>query len=327
MEIFDELKKYLPGVKQDVSLREYSTFRIGGLAKYFFVPENKAELKMAIEKAIELGIEWRILGGGSNTLIGSSGFSGLAIIFKSNGSKPDFKPVRLDDGNYYVEAMANWPLFFLANMASETNLSGMEWSVGIPGTIAGAINGNAGAFNYSIGEQIEGVEVLEIKNDFVTERYFAPEDCEFGYRSSIFKNNPNLIIVSAKIRLKEDEQEKIKERIRENIGKRSGKQPQGFSIGSIFKNYTGTVEQEITAEYPQIKIFAEKGAVPAGYLIEQCGLKGANVGEAIVSSEHANFIVNAGNATSEEVLALICMIKTEVKNKFKINLEEEIKIF
>jgi UDP-N-acetylmuramate dehydrogenase len=327
MEIFDELKKYLPGVKQDVSLREYSTFRIGGLAKYLFVPKNKAELKMAIEKAIELGIEWRILGGGSNTLISSSGFNGLAIIFKSNGAKADFKPIKLDDNNYYVETMASCPLFFLVSEASENNLSGMEWAIGIPGTIAGAINGNAGAFNYSIGEQIDGVEVLEIKNDFVTERYFTLEDCEFGYRDSIFKSNPNLIIVSVKIRLKEDKQEKIKERMKENIAKRSGKQPQGFSIGSIFKNYTGVVEKEIIDTHEQIKVFAEKGAIPAGYLIEQCGLKGTNVGEAVVSNEHANFIVNSGNATSEEVLALICQIKTEVKNKFKIDLEEEIKIF
>jgi UDP-N-acetylmuramate dehydrogenase len=327
MEISEELKKCFPAVQENVILKDYSTFRIGGPAKYFFSPTNKIELKSAIEKAIELGIDWKILGGGSNTLIDSNGFDGLVILLKNNPAKEDFNFTKQADGSCRAEVIACWPLFFLISQSVENDLSGMEWAIGIPGTIGGAINGNAGAYNQEIAEQVEGVEALQIKNDFVAERYFTKEDCKFGYRDSIFKNDPSLIILSAKIGLKQGDPQKIKERIKENMEKRNAKQPRGFSVGSVFKNYTGSVSEEISDQYPQIRIFMEKGSISAGYLIEQCGLKGVNVGGAMISNEHANFIINHNNASSGDVLALIDLIKKEVRNKFGLELREEIKIF
>jgi UDP-N-acetylmuramate dehydrogenase len=327
MEIFEELKNYLPAIKESVVLKDYSTFRIGGPAKYFFNPENKAELKLAIEKSVELGIDWKILGGGSNTLIDSNGFDGLVILLKNNPKKEDFNFIKQVDGSCCAEVTACWPLFFLINQSVENNLSGMEWAIGIPGTIGGAINGNAGAYNQAIADQVEGVEALQIKNDFVAEKYFTKEDCKFGYRDSVFKKNPDLIILSAKIGLKQGDPQKIKEKIKENIEKRNAKQPQGFSVGSVFKNYTGAVNEEVLNQYPQIKVFMEKGSIPAGYLIEECGLKGVNAGGAIIANEHANFIINSNSASSGDVLALIDLIKKEVRNKFRLELQEEIKIF
>lgn len=327
MKILEELRKCIPEVKENIELKDYSTFKIGGKAKYFLISKNKKELKLAIEKAIELGINWKILGGGSNTLINSNGFDGLVIVFKNSAVKADFVPIKLDEENYYIETRGDWPLFFLVNESAENNLSGVEWAVGIPGTVGGAINGNAGAFNQSIGDSIEEVEALEIKNDFVFEKYFTKNDCDFSYRNSIFKKNNNLIILSAKIKLEKSDTKKIKEKIKENIERRSSKQPKGFSVGSIFKNYIGVVDEEIINQYPEIKTFQEKGSISAGYLIEECGLKGVSVGGATISSEHANFIINNGNASSDDVWALIDLIKKQVKNKFKINLEEEIIIF
>lgn len=324
--IFKELQTFLPGIKENVELKDYSTFKIGGPAKYFFKPGNEIELKIAIQKALDLKIKFKILGGGSNTLIGSQGLDGLAIIFKNKPPIEDFLPVQINN-EYFVEAPADWPLFFLVEQAGISGLSGMEWAIGIPGTIGGAVNGNAGAFGVSIGDSIDGVQVLEIKNNFVSERFFAFEDCGFGYRGSVFKNNPDLIILSARIRLLKGDAEKIKEQIEINFSKRKDKQPKGFSIGSIFKNYEGEVLADILNTHVGLKEFLIKGAIPAGYLIEQCGLKGRSIGGARVSDEHANFIINAGNATSEDVLELIALIKSEVKEKFKIILQEEIKIF
>jgi UDP-N-acetylmuramate dehydrogenase len=322
-EFFEELKQKLSGLEKNISLKEYSTFRIGGLAKYFLIASNEADLKIAIQTALDFKIDFLILGGGSNTLISTKGFDGLIIIYKNSQRPEDFFPVQ-SNGQYFVEAMADWPLSFLINQTLEAGLSGMEWGIGIPGTVGGAINGNAGAFGKSIGESIEGVQVLEIKNNIFLEKFIGLKDCEFGYRSSIFKKNKNLIILSAKIKLEKKDSQKIKEKITENLAKRK-KHPQGFSLGSVFKNYEGLINSEVLKKYPELDSFPEK-IIPAGYLIDQCGLRGKEIGGAIISNEHANFILNKNNATSEDVLQLINLAKKEVKKKFKINLEEEIKI-
>lgn len=323
--IFQELNQFLPDVKQNVELKNYSTFRIGGVAKYFFAAQNEIQLKIAIQKALDLKINFRILGGGSNTLIGTNGFDGLIIVYKNNQTINDFNPVELN-GEFFVEAAADWPLHFLLEQATICGLSGMEWAVGIPGTVGGAVNGNAGAFGTEIGDLILGAQVLEIKNNFINEKFFTPEECDFTYRQSIFKINPNLIILSARIKLKKDDVVKIKKQIDDNLAHRQGKHPKGFSIGSIFKNYKGEVSKEVLDKYPLLVEQMKKGSISAGYLIDQCGLRGHEINGAKVSEEHANFIVNEGEATSQDVLALICLIENEVKSKFGIELEKEVKV-
>lgn len=321
-EIFEELKQLLPELKENIELKKYSTFQIGGLAKYFLIAKNETELKIAVQKALDLKINFKILGGGSNTLINSHGFDGLFIVYKNNPRPEDFMPIQLGE-DYFIEAQADWPLFFLVNEAAEAGLSQMEWGVGIPGTVGGAINGNAGAFGVSLGDLVESVNVLEIKDGVVVEKVFTRDQCIFQYRNSVFKNNPNLIILSARIKLKRAKQEEVKKKIAEHLAHRQGKHPKGFSIGSIFKNYVGAIDLK---EHPELKEFADKGAVPAGYLIEGCGLKGKTIGGAKISEEHANFIINEDNATSEDVLALIDLTEKEVEKKFKIKLEKEVKV-
>lgn len=323
LEFFKELKQKLPGLEKNISLKEYSTFRIGGMAKYFLIAKNEADLKIAIQTALDFKIDFLILGGGSNTLINSQGFNGLVIIYKNNPKPEDFFPIK-SKGEYFVEAMADWPLAFLVNQTIEAGLSGMEWGIGIPGTVGGAINGNAGAHKTSIGESIEGVQILEIKNNIGVEKFFSNKECKFNYRSSIFKENKNLIILSAKIKLKRQNSQELREKALENLAKRKN-HPKGFSLGSVFKNYEGPVDFEILKKYPELDLFPEK-IIPAGYLIDQCFLRGKEINEAIISNEHANFILNKNNASSNDVLGLIALAKREVKKKFKINLEEEIKI-
>jgi len=283
-------------LKENVLLSEYSTFRIGGPARYLIEVDNAEDLKKVIQKALELNWQFIVIGGGSNILFSSKGYNGLVIVFKSNNT------FSINDN--LIEVDASVSLNYLINKLN--NYTGLEWAVGIPGTVAGAINGNAGAFGGEMSELIKQVKVLEVKDNQIIEKNFSKEDCKFSYRNSIFKNNSNLIIASAILELKKDSEENVKQKIKNNLSKRMSKQPKGFSIGSIFKNGED---------------------FSAGELIEKAGLKGLQIGDAKISDEHANFIINLGKATSDDVLELIKIIKKEVKEKFSIDLEEEIKIF
>jgi UDP-N-acetylmuramate dehydrogenase len=283
-------------LRENVLLSEYSTFRIGGPARYLIEVDNAEDLKKVIQKALELNLQFIVIGGGSNILFSSKGYNGLVIVFKSNNT------FSINDN--LIEVDASVSLNYLVNKLN--NYTGLEWAVGIPGTVAGAINGNAGAFGGEMSELIKQVKVLEIKDNQIIEKDFSKEDCKFSYRNSIFKNNPNLIITSAILELKKDSEENVKQKIKNNLSKRMSKQPKGFSIGSIFKNGED---------------------FSAGELIEKAGLKGLQIGDAKISDEHANFIINLGKATSDDVLELIKIVKKEVKEKFSIDLEEEIKIF
>lgn len=306
-------------MKKNVELSDYSTFKIGGKARYLIKVGSKKELEEIIEKALKEKMPFFVLGGGSNTLISDKGFDGLAIIFKNE--KPDI----LLKKEEIIEVESSALLSFLVNRLD--SFTGLEWAVGIPGTLGGAINGNAGAFGQSISDCVERVEVLDVSKGRPEKKEFEKKDCQFDYRSSVFKNNPQLIILSADLKLKKDDKQKIKERIKENKEKRRV-QPQGFSLGSVFKNYYGELDKTIIKKYPQLKQFQDKnGFVSAGFLIEECGLKGMRIGDAEISPQHANFIINLGKAKSENVLKLISLIKKEVKKKFLIDLEEEIQIF
>ena len=323
MESFEELKKEFPGMEENVLLKSYTTFRIGGPAKYFLKTSDKDELKAVIKSALKNGIKFMVIGGGSNTLFSSDGFDGLVVVYKIDNVKERVLVQEIKEGLFKVDATI--PLSLL--IMQMKNCSGLEWGVGIPGTLGGAINGNAGAMSASISDSIESVEVLEIKDSEISERTLSKEECGFGYRTSIFKNNHNLLVVSAQLKLSKAEGNEVEERIKANIDKRIKKQPKGFSAGSVFKNYSGKIDESIIENYPQLKIFNDKENIPAGLLIELCGLKGKNIGDAKISEEHANFIINFGNATSDDVMSLINFIKKTVKGKFLVDLEEEIKIF
>jgi UDP-N-acetylmuramate dehydrogenase len=327
MDIFIDLKNEFPRLEKDIPLKNYSTFRIGGLAKYFLRTSDKKELKKVIERAKEENIKFLVIGGGSNILFSDSGFDGLVVVYRAeNLLKENFNIERKEnEGEVIVKADASIPLSFL--ISELKNLSGLEWGVGIPGTLGGAINGNAGALGESISNSIESVNILDVSLEGVLEKKIKNKDCFFAYRTSIFKNNSDLIIVSAELRLVKDKEEEVKKRINDNLEKRKARNPRGFSAGSVFRNYYGKLDENIVDSYPQLKTFNEKGIIPVGFLIELCDLKGKQIGDAKISDDHANFIINLKNATSADVMSLIDLIKKSVKEKFLIDLKEEIKIF
>ncbi len=285
----EDIRKELSGVENDVSLAGYTTFKIGGKAKYFFEATTKEEIVKAIKAAKKCNLPFFILSRGSNLLISDQGYQGLIIRI---GNK------EFDN----LQCGAGLDLSRLVNFAKDNGLTGMEWASGIPGTVGGAICGNAGAFKRSIADVLVQAEVFDIKEEKI--KAFSNKDCLFSYRSSIFKKNPRLVVLSASFKLEPGDQEEIVRKMKEHLEYRAKTQPGEFPCaGSIFKN---------SAE------------VSAGRLIEQSGLKGKKIGGVEVSEKHANFIINIGGGTAQDVIALIDLIKQEVEKKTGIALEEEI---
>ena len=303
-------------IKEKIPLKEYTTFKIGGLARYFFVAKSREDLKNAILWAKKKKLLFFILGGGSNILFSDKGFKGLII--KMQNSKCKIK-------NTKVVAEAGVLLQKLVLETAKKGLSGLENLAGIPGTLGGAIWGNAGAFGREIGDLVEEVKVLDVGSSKLEVKKLKKEDCKFGYRDSIFKKRKNWIILGATLKLKRGKRKEIEEKIKEILRLRKEKQPLEFpSAGSVFKNVPiEKVSKRIREKFRE-KI--KDGLLPAGVLIEAAGLKGVQIGGAKISEKHANFIVNVGNAKASDVKELIEKIKKEVKKKFKIQLEEEIKL-
>ncbi|MCX6760677.1 MAG: UDP-N-acetylmuramate dehydrogenase [Candidatus Nealsonbacteria bacterium] len=290
--------KELPAIKKNVSLAEYTTFKIGGKAKYFFIAKTKEDLIKAIFVAKKLKLQFFILGGGSNLLVSDKGYNGLVIKTQNSNLEIRKKGTII---NFFCGAGA--PLAKLVLESIKNSAQGLEWAAGIPGTVGGAIFGNAGAFNESMSGNIEEVEVLDVRKTVI--KKFKNKDCRFEYRKSFFKKNKNIIILSAKLKLKNGKRKKIKEIIKEHLEKRKKFQPLNYpSAGSVFVN--------------------PKTGLKTGEMIEKCGLKGKRIGKAKVSEKHANFIMNLGKAKEKDVKKLINLIKKRVKNKFGVILKEEI---
>ena len=289
-------------IKQNEPLANHCTYRIGGPARVLFLAANEREIVAGIEIAKEKNFKMMILGGGSNILFSDRGFDGLVLKLANNF----IKIAEEKENRAVVLAGAGAPLAALVKFALDNSLAGMEWAAGIPGTAGGAIRGNAGAFGREIGAAVLRVRALEISGKSIVPAIVGKEDCAFGYRESVFKRNKNLVITAAKFVLEKGNANEIADKIKECAEKKRISQPLDFpSAGSVFKNPEG--------------FFAAK-------IIEDCGLKGRSAGGAQISEKHANFIVNRGNARADDVLALIAQIKAAAKEKFAVDLKEEIEI-
>ncbi|OIP75145.1 MAG: UDP-N-acetylenolpyruvoylglucosamine reductase [Parcubacteria group bacterium CG2_30_36_18] len=327
------IQKLLPGLKKNVSLKNYTTFKIGGPAKYFFEAKKKEDLIGAVITAKKFKLPFFILGGGSNILVSDEGYNGLVIKCQMSNVKCQNQNSKLK--TIYAESGVR--LSNLVQFSLEKSLAGLEWAVGIPGMVGGAILGNAGAFGRSMKDVIQKVEVFDTKTGKV--KIFKKKDCQFDYRNSIFKHAnsatlglrprgmrmrpceyPNLIILSATLQLKKGNKLKIEKRIKEYLNYRKETQPLNFpSAGSVFKNPKNFSAGELGEEDKSSSL-----SFAAARLIEECGLKGKRIGNVKISEKHANFIVNLGGGKAKDVKKLINLAKKKVKEKFGITLEEEI---
>lgn len=312
-------------MKENVLMKNYTTFKIGGPAKYFFVAKTEEDLINALKIAKKLKLPVFILGGGSNILISEKGFNGLVI-------KIGISTIKIKGKKAFVGAGANATR--LAYMLADAGLSGLEWAVGVPATVGGLIYGSAQAFGTKISDAIENVKAINLKT--LELETFSKEQCQFSLKNSIFKKNnlsgqENLIIISAVLKFKKKPIEEIKKQIKEFLDYRKNRHPNFPSAGSVFVNPVRNQLPKTTGDWLANLISngvnPEKvEVIPAGYLISKIGLAGKKVGGAQISEKHANFIVNSGNATSKDVLTLMKLIKKQVKKVFGIELETEIQL-
>ncbi|MEK7652883.1 MAG: UDP-N-acetylmuramate dehydrogenase [Patescibacteria group bacterium] len=303
-------------LKENEPLSPFTTFKIGGPAKYFCLVQNTDELMRIMPIIEKSGWPFFILGGGSNILVSDNGFDGLVMKFDFNRIKNRGETLECEAGVFLSKAVGE---------ALSLGLSGLEWAAGIYGTVGGAIFGNAGAYSKSISEVISEVSVWR-QNKI---KILKNKDCGFSYRESVFSREGNKdIILSATLKLMKGNREKIKKEVKEILAERTKKFDNYSCAGSVFKNIVLNNEEmnNFRNKFPEFpeKFMAYK-KVPAGWLIEECGLKGKKIGGAQISQNHANIIVNAGGATAEDVVMLISIIKQKVRQKFNIQLMEEIR--
>jgi len=306
-------------IKKNVSLSDFSTFKIGGQAKYLVEIETLTDLQEIFQWIKENKIDWFLISGGSNVLINDAGYSGIVIVAKNKDLK--LKGERIECG-------AGLDLSRIVTLATSEQLSGMEWAAGIPGSVGGAIRGNAGAYGGAMSDVIELVQAYNIKKNSL--EIFSNKDCNFDYRESIFKN-PSLqksyIIWGATIKLVKGNLAEIQNKIFQYIEKRKSNQPNLPSAGCVFKNIIANDLRDMNIDLYKRALNEKKikgGKVPTAWVIDLLDVKGKKIGGAKISLEHANFIVNSGKATSEDVVMMISYLKQQVRSKYKIQLQEEI---
>ena len=279
---------------KDASVAMLSSFKIGGVAAIAIFPSNAQELCDAALALRNMQIKFEVIGNASNILFGFERYNG-ALIFTSG-----IDAYTVDEEKIYAECGAS--LVRMSNVAKENSLCGLEFACGIPARVGGACVMNAGAHGSSMSEIIEYTDALDVRSGERVRIY----DNHYGYRKSIYLEDPSLICLGASMKLAFGNKDQIAERMRENLDRRRASQPLSLpSAGSYFKRPEGDF---------------------AGRLIEECGLKGERVGGAEVSTKHAGFIVNVGGASFYDVLALEEKIKENVMRRFGVELCREVRL-
>lgn len=294
---FRELNRILPinQIKQKELLKNHTSLHIGGEADYLVTPAGADEIKNVISLCKQENIPFYIMGNGSNLLVSDKGYRGLIIKLGE-----DFSSISVKEEGY-VTAQAGVLLSKLANVVARGGLTGFEFAAGIPGTLGGAVTMNAGAYGGEMKQCITGAKVMDEEGNI---HILNKDDLELEYRSSILQKK-NYILLEAEMKLAIGNVQEIMEKIHQFNSLRREKQPlDQYSAGSTFKRPQGYF---------------------AGKLISDAGLRGYQVGDAAVSEKHCGFVINKGNATAKDFLAVITDVSDKVKDKFGILLEPEIK--
>lgn len=284
-------------VAYDEPLSAHTIYGIGGLAEYFIVANSISALQSVLRACKAANVEWFLIGKGSNLLVSDDGFRGAVIQLGR-----DFRKFAFDEDNSLCTVGAGVSLGHLTQEAFIRSIHGLEFSVGIPGSLGGALFMNAGSKDCWIGEKVKSVTYLSTLDGFEMKK-ISGNDIEWGYRSSSLSKLG--IAIECELQIEKDLLGSSKNIMEASLKKRQGSQPNLRSCGSVFKNPPG---------------------YSVGKLIEDAGLKGRSVGGARISEIHANFIVNEGNASARDVLELINLIKTTILEKNGIKLECEVKM-
>lgn len=286
----------------NATLARYTTARVGGPAELLLTVNSASELQTAVELAYTFGLPYFVLGGGSNILVADAGISGLVILNRAR--KVSF---RHSGAGVVCTAESGANLSALARQCISKGLGGLEWAIGVPGTVGGAVVGNAGAHGSDIDHNLLAATIWEPGEGA---RVFSREEMSFGYRDSILKRDhvsdrPRRVILTAELLLATEPVEVLNARAEGFTAYRKERQPGGASTGSMFKNPENFY---------------------AGYLIETAGLKGFRAGDAVISEKHANFFINDGEATAEDIRSLIAEAWNSVRDQFGIEMELEVEL-
>ena len=289
-------QKFGDAVQENVSLAPYTSARIGGPADVFVVVKSASIFTDVMTVLWNYGMPYHILGGGSNVLISDKGVREVVVLNKA-------KEVQFETGDSpTVWCEAGVVFSNLANRCASKGLAGLEWAATVPGTVGGAVYGNAGAFGGDMSANLIWADVLT-KNG---REKMSIEQMGYNYRTSVLKRGEiKAIVLSALLRLKNSTKEEVSVKIEQFSERRKATQPPGASMGSMFKNPAGD---------------------HAGRLIEAAGLKGTRIGTAEISTLHGNFFVNHGETRASDVRELIDLTRTTVKQKFGVELELEVEL-
>lgn len=316
-----KINDILPNVREHVVMRDYTTFKVGGVADYFFEAKSVDELVKAVRAAFSLELPYFVLGNGSNILFSDYGFPGLVI----KNSTVNIAIMK-EKSQAIVDSGVMLPRLIM-KLASD-DLGGIEFLYGIPGTLGGAVYGNAGAWGSAIGDYIKNITLLENDPETGVPKIvqYGADWMEFGYRKSKLKemkakNKP--VILTVRLQLARGQKEEIMRKLNTYQSKRQKVQPIGYSAGSIFKNPIPKELENIsgTGTKSMPEFLKER---TAGFMLESAGVKKMKIGLAEVSGLHANFILNRDNAKATEIRTLIEQMRDKVNQKFNVVLEEEI---
>lgn len=329
-------KDFRMEIKENIPLKPFTVFQVGGSAGFFVETGQKAEIIEALKWAKDKRLPYFILGLGSNILVSDKGFPGLVI--KISGGEVS------RDGDL-ITAGAGAKMAEVVNFSLDWGRIGFEWAVGVPGTIGGSVRGNAGCFGSEMKDVVIFVQVFDAGTG--EEIKFENPDCKFAYRHSVFKERPELIVLSAVLKLSSGDVGEARRKIaraakartsalaepvdREFFSSQGRVSPQEVgrpTVGCAFKNVLWSrrdIDKEhLLSRFPKFGAFEANPGLPTGFLVEEAGLKGVKIGGAMISPRHANFIINTGNARAEDIVMLIGLIKERIHRKFGIQLEEEI---
>ena len=285
-------------LQENVPLSGYTSARIGGPVDVLIFVRSAEELAQAAKKLWEMNVPFVLLGGGSNVLVSDKGVRGVVIInrarlvkFHSQGEPPT------------LQAESGATLNDVAQRATRLGLTGLEWAATIPGSLGGAIYGNAGAYDGDMAGNLVSVRLLHQKKGELT---WSVDKMGYGYRTSVLKReHPPAVILSAEILLAHGDRQEIRNKMEQYLTLRRASQPQGASMGSMFKNPPGD---------------------KAGRLIEAAGLKGKRIGNATISTQHANFFINTHATKAEDMAKLIELAQKNVFEQYNIQLELEVEM-
>lgn len=300
----DALRRYEP-------MARHTTLKVGGPARWFWAASDVETLARVLKVCTRHRISYLFIGHGSNLLMSDRGYDGLVIQNRCKGCAVGEET--------YAESGVSFGSLFL--QTARAGFAGLEWAIGIPGTVGGALVSNAGAYRGNIGPLVQSVRVFAEGQD----QTVGPEWMEFSYRDSRLRRAGigNTVILSCILHLSErGDPEAILAHGKEYQAQRRAKQPYAPSAGSFFKNVNDRALADSLPNLPGGMKAA--GVVPAGFLSEACGLKGLRVGGAQVSEKHANFLINAGGATASDLRTLAGRVSTAVRERFGVTLEEEV---